>query len=107
MTHEAIRENHYKRMNAYRNSCEYQEYAKSIGYAVDQSTVQPSLFGNRWEINEAIYWDFMEMLPPVYCKGGFYMIELTFDNITNKFTKEGEKYYCEFARIPSRKELVA
>ena len=30
------------------------------------------------------------------------MCEFTFGNITTKFTKEGERYFCEFARYSAR-----
>jgi hypothetical protein len=30
------------------------------------------------------------------------MSEFTFDDITAKFSKEGGKYWCEFARFPGR-----
>ena len=36
----------------------------------------PSTPGTRWEISEAIYWEFLEMLPPMTRKaGGFYCCE--------------------------------
>jgi hypothetical protein len=44
------------------------------------------------------------VLPPLaYRDGSFYLSEFTFHDITTKYTKEGDKYYCEFAHWP-RKE---
>jgi len=101
MTHEELRTEHFKRLNAYRASKEYQEspycFQKIEGDL-------PNLLGNRWEIDEEIYWEFLEILPPLaYNKrGGFYMSEFCFDNITTLFTKANGKYYCEFARYNGR-----
>jgi len=99
MDYEAqISKEHYRRLNDYRNSKEYQEYAADVGCDVPEGDL-PSLLNDRWEINEEIYWHFLEMLPPMGQKNGsFYMCEYTFDNITSKFTQEGDKYFCEFAR---------
>lgn len=45
------------------------------------------------------------MLPPLaYNNGSFYLSEFTFGDITTKYTKEGDRYYCEFARYPERKQ---
>lgn len=102
MTHDQLRQHHFERLNAYRHSTEYADYARSIGSSPPAGDL-PSLIGNRWEIDKAIYDEFLEMLPPLGWRGGtFYMREFTFDDITTKFTKEGEKYYCEFARWPER-----
>jgi hypothetical protein len=105
MDYEApITKNHYSRMNAYRNSAEYAEYASAIGFgSLVPAGELPSLLGNRWEINKEIFDEFLNMLPPLQWRrytGGesFFMCELTFDNIGTKFTREGNKYYCEHAR---------
>lgn len=102
MSQPSLRDNHFQRLNAYRNSAEYADYARQIG-AEPPAGQLPSLIGARWEIDRAIYEEFLEMLPPLGWKGGaFYMREFSFDDITAKFTKEGDKYYCEFARYPAR-----
>ena len=104
MTHDSIRKQHFERLNSYRNSAEYAEYAKTIGADVPQGDL-PCLIGNRWEIDEKTYWEFLEVLPPLAYRGGsFYLAEFTFDDITTKYTKEGTRYYCEFARYPERKQ---
>ena len=52
------------------------------------------MIGDRWEIDEDIYMEFLEMLPPMGWRGGaFYMSEFSFGDITTKFTREGGKYY--------------
>jgi len=102
MTHEELRKNHLQRLNSYRLSSEYADYAKHIGAAVPQGDL-PSLVGNRWGIDGEIYREFLDMLPPLGWRGDtFYLSEFTFDNITARFSKEGDKYFCEFARYPAR-----
>ena len=99
-----IVKNHFDRLNNYRNTKEFVEWARSIGYdeeylsQFDQENL-PSMLGNPWEINEDIYYHFLEILPPMGFKNGtFYMCEYNFDNITAKFTENDGKFYCEFAR---------
>jgi hypothetical protein len=100
MNHDEIRKRHYKRLNDYRDSVEYQ--ASSCCYQKPTAPLK-TLIGDRWEIDEEIYDDFLNMLPPMGWRGGaFYMSEFTFDDITAKFSKEGGKYWCEFARFPGR-----
>jgi hypothetical protein len=61
--------------------------------------------GKRWEIDKETYWEFLEVLPPLAHRGGsFYLSEFTFDNITTKYTKEGDRYYCEFCRFPEKEQ---
>jgi hypothetical protein len=103
MTHDEIRKRHFERLNNYRHSAEYADYARSIGSEVPPGDL-PCLIGDRWEIDEQIYNDFLEILPPLEWRGGsFYMSEFAFGNITNRFSREGERYYCEFARYPARR----
>src|SRR4051812_1411281 len=98
MNHEELRTRHYERLNGYRHSAEYADYAKVVGTEVPQGDL-PCLIGSRWEIDEELYDHFLEILPPLGWRcGSFYMREFTFDDITAKFTTEGGKFYCEFAR---------
>src|SRR5271156_902817 len=47
------------------------------------------------------------MLPPLAWQGGsFYMSEFTFGDITAKYTKEGDRYFCEFAHYPAREATL-
>lgn len=101
MTHDEIRKHHYERLNIYRQSSEYAQYARQIGAEVPEGDL-PSLIGNRWEIDGHVYGEFLEMLPPLgWRSGSFYMREFSFDDITAKFSKEAHRYFCEFARYPS------
>lgn len=36
----------------------------------------------------------------------FFMSEFTFGDITAKYTKEGDRYFCELARFPERKQAM-
>ena len=58
MTHDQIRKNHFERLNSYRQSAEYAEYAKAIGAEVPEGDL-PCLLGNRWEIDKDIYDEFL------------------------------------------------
>jgi hypothetical protein len=103
MTHDSVRKNHFERLNNYRHSAEYAEYARTIGADIPQGEL-PSLIGNKWEIDAETYREFLEMLPPLGWRGEtFYMSEFTFSDISTKYSKEGDKYYCEFARYPEKK----
>lgn len=102
MTHDQLRAEHFHRLNGYRHSAEYANYAKEIGAEPPTGNL-PSLIGDRWEIDRAIYEEFLEVLPPMEWKGGtFYMREFSFGDITAKFSREGERYFCEFAHFPAR-----
>jgi len=91
-----IRYRHYKNLNNYRDSIEYAEYAKDIGYSSFAfKDTKRSIIGDKWEITEEIYDDFLNMLPPLnYKDNSFYMREYCFDNITTRFSKSGDKYFC-------------
>ncbi len=105
MTHEQINDNHFARLNGYRDSREYHIYRDQIGAGERNPDEFPSLIGDRWEIDAEIYNEFLGMLPPLGWKNGsFFMLEYSFDDITTKYTKEGDRYYCEFARYPEKIE---
>ncbi len=100
MTHDEIEKRHYERLSNYRHSAEYAVYAQRIGTEAPQGKL-PHLLGNRWEIDSEIYHHFLEILPPLGWRGGsFYLSEFSFGDVTTKYTREGDKYYCEFARFP-------
>ena len=100
MTHEELKNRYYERLNDYRNSVEYQ--ASTCCWQKPTGELK-TLIGDRWEIDEEIYDDFLNMMPPLGWRSGcFYMCEFSFDDITAKFTKEGNRYFCEFARFPVR-----
>ena len=97
------REDHFKRLNAYRRSREYLAYARAVGLDTtlndmhERMGVLPNLLGVRWQITERIYTEFLEILPPMRWTGtSFLMSEFVFGTITTKYTKEGDRYFCEF-----------
>jgi hypothetical protein len=47
-----------------------------------------------WQIDEAIFDEFLGMLPPVYVTGGFMMCEKLTGDIATYFTKVGADYWC-------------
>src|SRR5271163_4930279 len=97
-THDELRTQHYQRLNGYRHSAEYAEHAREAGYPVPEDEL-PSLIGKRWEIDCEIYEEFLGMLPPMgWRNGSFFMCEFSFGDVTAKYTREGDKYFCEFAR---------
>jgi hypothetical protein len=107
MTHKEIRKHHSGRLRGYRQSAEFANYAKAAGLPVPQGEL-PSLLGERWEIDEETYQEFLEVLPPLAHQGGsFYLSEFTFGNITTKYTREGDRYYCEFATYQPQSERPA
>lgn len=66
---------------------------------------RPIVTGQRWEIDEEIYFEFLGTLPPLaWTPNGFYMSEFVQGSVTTKYTRNGRKYYCEFAEYPPRKE---
>ncbi|HZZ77141.1 MAG TPA: hypothetical protein VFE62_01400 [Gemmataceae bacterium] len=93
--HDALRAQHFERLGSYRNSCEFAEYS---GQPTDGL---PSLIGDRWEIDTDIYHEFLEILPPLrWRNGSFDLSEYTFADVTTRYTREGDNYYCEFVRWP-------
>lgn len=100
----SLRDEHFKRLNAYRASREYAAYATTIGATLPAITAElPTLLGKRWAIDARIYNEFLEILPPMRWRGGsFLMREFTFGTITAKYTQEGDRYYCEFVDASER-----
>ena len=50
--------------------------------------------GKFWQIDEQIYDEFLGMLPPVYCPGGFRMCENLTGDIAATYLKLGSHYWC-------------
>ena len=104
MTHDEVRKRHSDHLRNYLHSAEYAEYVKESAADIPQGPL-PSLLGKRWEIDEKTYMEFLEVLPPLaYHNGSFYLSEFTFGDITTKYTKEGDRYYCEFARYQPKRQ---
>ena len=58
------------------------------------------MIGDRWEIDKDIYMEFLRCSRRWAGAAARSMSEFSFGDITAKFTREGGKYYCEFARYP-------
>lgn len=51
-------------------------------------------------IDEKTYWHFLECLPPLRFDGNvFYLMEFLSGDLTLKFWKEDEKYFCEVVKL--------
>jgi hypothetical protein len=98
-TADEIRTEHYRQLNAYQQDLAYrvlEGYQELVDYFA--GTV-----GRRWEIDAAIYNEALNILPPLGWRGdSFYMREYLFDDITHKFSREGDRYFCEVAYYPPR-----
>ncbi len=92
------REQHFRRLNSYRVSREYTEFARTVGMPASLADDNlPSLLGVRWEIEERTFTEFRDILPPINWNGSsFLMSEFCFAGITTKYSKEGDRYFCEF-----------
>lgn len=95
-------------LQSYRKYREYAQFTRTLGY--DHKLAEPftsaeidklpSLTGGRWEIDEAIFNEFRDMLPPLnYRLNSFMMREFCFGSITTKYTREGDRYYCQFVDV--------
>jgi hypothetical protein len=61
--------------------------------------------GERQEVNEAVYRYFEDLMTPcLWTETSFYMAEFDDDEVTRKYTREGELYFCEFAEYPGGQE---
>jgi hypothetical protein len=50
-----------------------------------------------WEINENIYDYFLEMMPPIYAPGGFYISEALTGNIHSYYFQKDGRFYSGYA----------
>lgn len=50
-----------------------------------------------WQIDESIYWEFLEMLPPIYVTGGFRMCEHLTGDLAATFIEIGGHYWCGYS----------
>jgi hypothetical protein len=73
----------------------------------------PPAVGEKWEIDKAEYWYALESFcPPLGWTGpeghseSFYSREFRDDVITKKFTREGDRYFCEFAEYPGGQQAM-
>ena len=98
MTGDIVAE-HYRQLNAYKDD---PAYSMDAGYE-ERAAFFAGTVGRKWEINEAIYDEALDMLPPLAWRGdSFYFAEFLFDDITHRFSREGDRYFCEVAYFPPR-----
>jgi hypothetical protein len=73
----------------------------------------PPAMGEKWEIDEGVYGHFLESFgPPLGWTGpeghseSFYSSEFESDDVTTKYTREGDRYFCEFAEYPGGQQAM-
>lgn len=83
----------------------YQKFTLADHYVMLNATNE---VGARWPITEEIYNHFLEMLPPMYCAGGFYMSEANHHTeegvVRSKYYLSGGKYWHEYVLIPHKND---
>lgn len=97
------RHEHFERLNA---------YTKDPAYLASQTGPRDydfgAMVGQKWEIEEETYWEFLEVLPPLGFTGSaFYMSEFLTENITSYYSKVGGRYFHEYRRVPAKVEREA
>lgn len=53
-----------------------------------------AMHGKFWMIDEDIFEEFLNMLPPIYVPGGFQMIEKLTGDIATAYIQIGAHYWC-------------
>lgn len=61
------------------------------------------MLGKFWQIDESLYDEFLSMLPPRYCTGGFRMSERLTGEIAATFVQVGGQYWCGFTDLTTLK----
>jgi hypothetical protein len=74
------RHQHFENLNEYNKFC----------FPAEQ------MLGRFWMIDRDIFDEFLEMLPPAYCVGGFRMIEMLTGDIAATYVKIGDHYWCGY-----------
>lgn len=92
------RAEHFKRLNAYTTD----EGWKTGRYDF------AGLVGQRWEITKELYWEFLEVLPPVNWRHdgnreSFMISEALTENIRSMYSHEGGAYFHQWVRYPERR----
>ncbi|RWM86483.1 MAG: DUF1419 domain-containing protein [Mesorhizobium sp.] len=57
------------------------------------------MLGKFWQIDAQIYDEFLNLLPPIYCGGGFRMCERLTRDIAATYFKVGDDYWCGFTDL--------
>lgn len=72
------------------------QHFANLNHYRDAEIPAETMLGMWWEIDEAIYDEFLNMLPPAYCTGGFRMIEKLTGDIAATYLKIGDRYWCVY-----------
>lgn len=70
------------------------QHYKNLNHYSNNGLPAVSMERKFWQIDEALYWEALEMLPPVYVRGGFHISERLTGNIAAHFFKIGPHYWC-------------
>ena len=84
----ATEDEHYERLNSYHRKADSEKYHAEW------------MFGRRWEITDEIYDYFLGLLPPLdMATNWFVMSEFTTRNITQEYSIEDGKFFCEYIKV--------
>jgi hypothetical protein len=72
------------------------QHFANLNHYREQGLPADTSLGNWWEIDAAIYEEFLELLPPEYCWGGFRLIEKLTGSIAATYLKLGDRYWCGY-----------
>ncbi len=59
------------------------------------------MLGKFWQIDTQIYLEFLDLLPPIYCRGGFRLCERLTGDIATTYLKVGPDYWCGYTDLTS------
>ncbi|WP_287228348.1 DUF1419 domain-containing protein [Mesorhizobium sp.] len=57
------------------------------------------MLGKFWQIDREIYDEFLNLLPPIYCAGGFRLCERLTGDIAATYLRVGSDYWCGFTDL--------
>ncbi len=99
-----LKDEHFRQLNAYRDLPAYKEADDYEARAAFFATT----VGRKWEIDAELYEEFLNILPPIGWRGdSFHMGEFLFDDITHKYSREDDRYFCEVVYYPLRPDRAA
>ena len=96
---ETVRDAQFRQLNAHR---EDPAYPALDGYE-DRVAFFATQVGRKWEIDAALYDEFLNLLPPrAYQGDSFVMREFLFDDITHRFSRADDRHFCGVVAWPPR-----
>ncbi|TPL42593.1 hypothetical protein [Mesorhizobium sp. B2-4-5] len=57
------------------------------------------MLGKFWQIDREIYEEFLNLLPPIYCPGGFRLCERLTGEIAATYLQVGPYHWCAFSDL--------